>query len=175
MTPPVLVALLWCAAALLWPSTLAAHDGPPFPIVSDRRGGAYTISVWTDPDTTDDGSPGGQFWIVLGAQRGEVPAGTHVTISVTPLEPVGAPRSMSAAPQRGDTATQYAELTLGQEGRYAVRVAIDGPLGDAAIESEVTATYDLRPPLFAVVLYIAPFVLVGLLWTKLLIRRRRAT
>ncbi len=175
MSSSTLAVLLCSATVLASPSPVAAHDGPPFPIVSDRRGGAYTISVWTDPDTTDDGSPGGQFWIVLGAQRGEVPAGTHVTISVTPLEPVGAPRSMSAAPQRGDTATQYAEVTLGQEGRYAVRVAIDGPLGDAAIESEVTATYDLRPPLFAVALYIAPFVLVGLLWTKLLIRRRKAT
>ena len=23
----------------------------------------YMVSIWTDPDTTDDGTPGGQFWI----------------------------------------------------------------------------------------------------------------
>jgi len=44
---------------------LHAHDGPPFPIVSEHTAGAYAVSVWTDPDTTDDGTAGGQFWVVL--------------------------------------------------------------------------------------------------------------
>ena len=36
----------------------SAHDGPPYPIVSNQVLGAYRISVWTDPDTTDDGTAG---------------------------------------------------------------------------------------------------------------------
>jgi hypothetical protein len=45
--------------------SLRAHAGPPFPIVTDAVRGPYTISIWTDPDATDDGSSGGQFWVVL--------------------------------------------------------------------------------------------------------------
>ena len=56
------------AAVLLLAASLAeAHDGPPFPIVSDHVAGPYRISVWTDPDATDDGSPGGQFWVIVEA------------------------------------------------------------------------------------------------------------
>ena len=53
---------------------VGAHSGPPYPILSDQVAGAYLISVWTDPDTTDDGSPGGQFWIRFHlVDGGEVP------------------------------------------------------------------------------------------------------
>jgi hypothetical protein len=62
---------------------------------------------------------------------------------------------------------------MDHEGPFAVRVAIDGPLGQAQVTSAVDATYDSRPApaLFAV--YLAPFVVLGFLWIKLL-RRRRA-
>ena len=173
MTPNSLVVLLGCAAASLSPSLLLAHDGPPFPIVSDRSAGAYTISIWTDPDTTDDGTAGGQFWIVLATGAGTVPAGTYATVTATPLAPLGEPRSARAA-LSGNASSKYVGLVLDHEGRYAVQVTIDGPLGRAAIDSEVTATYDLRPAPFVIVLSIVPFVLVGLLWTKLLMRRRKA-
>src|SRR4051812_31418996 len=33
---------------------LHAHSGPPFPIVTDQQAGAYRVTVWTDPDATDD-------------------------------------------------------------------------------------------------------------------------
>jgi len=173
MTSNSLVVLLGCAAASLSPSLLLAHDGPPFPIVSDRRAGAYTISIWTDPDTTDDGAAGGQFWIVLATGEGTVPAGTYATVTATPLAQPGEPRSARTA-LSGNASSQYVGLVLDHEGRYAVQVTIDGPLGRAAIDSEVTATYDLRPAPFVIVLSIVPFVLVGLLWTKLLMRRRKA-
>jgi hypothetical protein len=35
----------------------------------------------------------------------------------------------------------------------------------------VDATYDLRPPPFMLVVYAVPFLLAGLLWMKLLLRR----
>jgi hypothetical protein len=41
---------------------------------------------------------------------------------------------------------QFAALRMDHEGRFAVRVAIDGPLGAATVTSAVDATYDLRPP-----------------------------
>jgi hypothetical protein len=62
---------------------------------------------------------------------------------------------------------------MDHEGRFAVTVTIAGPLGAATVDAEVDATYDLRPPRYLLVVYLMPFVLVGLLWGRLLLRRRR--
>ena len=51
------------AALLAAASVAGAHNGPPYPIVSDRLAGPYLVSIWTDQDTTDDNSTGGQFWV----------------------------------------------------------------------------------------------------------------
>ena len=151
------------------------HDGPPFPIVSDQVAGPYLISVWTDPDTTDDGAAGGQFWVRLHrtATRAAVPAGTRATVAVRPLERKGPERTASAAPVRGDITNQFAAVLMDHEGRFAVHVTVDGPLGRAAVDATVDATYDLRPAPTLLVLYLVPFLLVGLLWGRLLLRRRR--
>ena len=61
---------------------------------------------------------------------------------------------------------------MDHERRFAVQVRIDGPLGVAAVDATVDATYGLRPTPSLMLLYVAPFVLVGLLWGRLLIRRR---
>ena len=157
-------------------STVAAHDGPPFPIVSDHPSGAYEIDVWTDPDATDDGSAGGQFWVIVNRARasGEPPAGTAVTVSVRPAVG-GAPWvTERAEPVDGRVSRQFAALVMDHEGRFDVRVGIEGPLGSAVATAWVDATYNLRPPPVMLVLYLVPFVVVGVLWMKLLIRRRRA-
>lgn len=154
---------------------LAAHDGPPFPIVSDRVAGAYRLSIWTDPDTTDDGSAGGQFWVRLeGEGDRTLPPETRATVSIRPLDRPGPELRAAAAPVRGDVANQFAALRMDHEGRFAVQVIVDGPLGGIEVTSEVEATYDLRPPAYLLVLYLAPFVAVGLLWLRLIVSRRAA-
>jgi len=164
-------------------TTLRAHSGPPFPIVTDAIRGPYMISIWTDPDATDDGSPGGQFWIVLGLtpKEARIPHDTRITVAVraitgrTPRDnrPMrGSAITAVAAPVHDDTGNQFAALRMDHEGPYEVRVDIDGPLGRAAIDSRVDATYDLRPPPYMLAWYLMPFLLVGFLWTRLLLRRR---
>jgi hypothetical protein len=178
-----LVAALALAAAS---ATLRAHSGPPFPIVTDVVRGPYTISIWTDPDATDDGSAGGQFWVVLALspKDARIPPETRVTVSARgiagPPDKYGGrpPRpavSAVAAPVRDDTANQFAALRMDREGPYEIRVDVDGPLGRAVIDSRVDATYDLRPPSYMLAWYLAPFLLVGFLWTRLLLRRRTLT
>ena len=154
-----------------------AHDGPPFPIVSNQVAGPYIVSVWTDPDTTDDGTAAGQFWVTIEAARGmkTVPAGTEATVSIRPLDRSGPAREAKTAPIAGEAGRQFGALVMDHEGRFAVNVRIDGPLGRASVESQVAATYDLRPPPGVMVLYLFPFVAVGALWMKVLLRRRRAT
>ena len=66
---------VWIVAA--YPRASGAHDGPPFPIVSDQRVGAYVVSIRTDPDATDDGSAGGQFWVQLQLADGEAADAGH--------------------------------------------------------------------------------------------------
>ena len=85
----------------------------------------------------------------------------------------GAERTASAAPVRDDVSNQFAAVMMDHEGHFAVRVAIEGPLGAAAVDAAVEATYDLRPSRSMLVLYLAPFMLIGLLWGRLLMRRRR--
>jgi hypothetical protein len=155
---------------------LHAHSGPPFPILSDQIAGPYRVSIWTDPDTTDDGSPGGQFWVKVERAPGDsVPDKTQATVTIRPLDRAGPEVAGTAAPVRGDAGNQFAALLMDHEGRFAVHVTIDGPLGPAAVNATVEATYDLRPPRALLFLYLVPFVLVGLLWGRLLIRRRRAS
>jgi hypothetical protein len=144
--------------------------------VSDRTAGAYSISIWTDPDTTDNGTAGGQFWVMIApsSRTAATPAGTRATVRAEPLDRTGEATSAAAAPVRGDPSTQFAAVVLDHEGRFRVEIAIDGPLGRATVDSEVAATYDLRPPPLMILVYLMPFVLVGLLWTAVLVRRRRA-
>ena len=151
----------------------SAHSGPPYPILSDQAAGPYLISIWTDPDTTDDGSAGGQFWIRIHlAGGGEVPAETRATVSIAAVDRPESARTASASPVRGDITNQFAALVMDHEGSFGVQVRVEGPRGRATVDSSVDATYDLRPPRLLLLIYLVPFVLVGLLWGRLLMRRR---
>ena len=163
--------------ALAAHASLSAHSGPPFPIVTDAVRGPYTISIWTDPDATDDGTPGGQFWIVIGpasSKSAALPSDTRATVSVQRVGATHAsPRPTMAAPVRGDVTNQFGAVLMDHEGPYEVRVMIDGPLGPATIDSRVDATYDLRPPAYMLAWYLVPFLFAGFLWTRLILRRRK--
>ena len=153
-----------------------AHNGPPYPIVSSYVSGAYVISVWTDPDTTDDGTPGGQFWVRLApaAAGSQIPKETRATVAIRAAGQTARELVATASPVRGDVTNQFAALVMDHEGRYAVLVSVEGPLGNATLRAEVDATYDLRPARYMLIVYLLPFVVVGLLWGRLLLRRRTA-
>ena len=174
--PRELAPLAVCALLAGSPSGLLAHDGPPFPIVSDRVAGSYQVDVWTDPDSTDDGSAGGQFWVMLEPvdRARALPDDTGVTVAIRRSGSDEAWQTARAEQIAGRISRQFAALVMDHEGRFDVRVEIDGGLGSGRAEAWVDATYDLRPPPIMLVVYLLPFLAVGVLWTKLLIRRRRA-
>jgi hypothetical protein len=172
---------LSCAAAVLAllvasGAMVAAHSGPPFPIVSNRRAGPYIVSVWTDPDATDDGSAAGRFWIVIEAAEPAhaIPSATRATVTLTARDRRALVTSGAAAPSDGQVTRQFVALVMDHEGRFAVDVALDGPLGHAAVAAEVDATYDLRPAPYLLIVFLFPFVALGALWIKVLRRRRRS-
>ena len=169
------------ATRALWLSVLLsaltqqvfAHSGPPFPVLSDRVAGPYRLSLWTDPDTTDDGSAAGQFWVVIHLADGSpVPPDTHAIVAVRPLDRPGPDLSAATAPVDGDISRQFVALLMDHEGPFAVRATISGPRGSSVVDATVDATYDLRPARWLVIVYVMPFVAVGFLWLKLLLRRR---
>ncbi|HKH72213.1 MAG TPA: hypothetical protein VKA59_12725 [Vicinamibacterales bacterium] len=171
-------AVIAALAVLAVQDSLRAHSGPPFPIVTDAVRGPYTISIWTDPDATDNGTPAGQFWIVIASStKGtRLPAETRATLSVQPSAPPSPSQaivqSARTEPVRGDVANQFGAVLMDHEGSYAVHIEVTGPMGVASIDAMVEATYDLRPPPYMLVWYLFPFVIAGFLWTRLLLRRR---
>jgi hypothetical protein len=164
----------WVAAVIVVVSArTSAHSGPPYPVVTNQAAGAYRVSIWTDPDATDDGSAAGHFWVTIEpARAGAVPHETRALVTVRPTDRDGAPVTGDAMPVDGDVTRQYVAVVMNHEGPYAVHVALDGGWGPAAIDTEVQATYDLRPPVSLIALYLLPFLLAGFLWTKRLLRRR---
>ena len=142
-------ATLALAAALLLFSAvvLHAHSGPPFPILENRVAGAYSVSIWSDPDSTDDGSAQGKFWVVLAQADGNetIPAGTTVHVTIHATDRRAASLSGTAAPADGLITRQFVSLLMDHEGPFSVHVVIDGPLGHAEADSRVDATYQ-RPP-----------------------------
>lgn len=170
------VVLVLTAALTALPREAAPHSGPPYPIVYKQDTGPYEISVWTDPDATDDGTAGGQFWVMIRLpEGGRVPADTRAVVRIRPLDRAGPARSGSTAPVRGNVSRQFAALLLDHEGRFAVQAKISGSRGSAVVEAEVDATYDLRPPPITLGVYAMPFVVIGFFWLKILRQRRGRT
>lgn len=175
MSRPLAVPWALVQTVLLGGSAPAlAHSGPPYPVVSNQTVGAYRVSVWTDPDATDDRMPAGQFWVVIeGIRAGTVPTGTRVHVAIRPRDRDQPFAEAVAAPVDGDVTRQFANLLMDHEGPFDVRVVLDGPWGGATVETQVQATYDLRPPLPLIAIYVMPFLAVGFLWGARLVRRRR--
>ena len=144
-----------------------AHSGPPFPIVTDQAVNGYKVTVWTDPDVTDDETRAGRFWVTV------APAATSVMVAVKPLDRAGETRTAAAETVNGDRQRYYTAVRLDHEGRFDVRVDIDGSRGRASVDAYVDATYDLRPRPALTVLFLLPFLLVGFVWGKLLLKRRK--
>jgi hypothetical protein len=77
---------LWNRLAMLAAFCMAmhvpaqAHNGPPFPILEDKKMGPYVISLWTHPDL----GTGTFFVIVDPPPGGTVPSDLKVQIAVQP-------------------------------------------------------------------------------------------
>ncbi|HSG39620.1 MAG TPA: hypothetical protein VLE27_08280 [Thermoanaerobaculia bacterium] len=160
----LLIPLLLCGVA-----PARAHEGPPFPIVVDQRVGPYVASVWTDPDIGT-----GTFFVILEPPEGaELPPQTEVRVAVEPLDKHLAETIYEAELQPVRYGERhFTETKFDQGGLWRVRVLIESPQGGGELTSQVEPTPDGTIGPIALVLYALPFLAVGFLWLKAVLRRK---
>ena len=160
-----------CTALLLAGLSLPAraHNGPPFPIIVDKRIGPCIVSLWTHPDIG-----AGTFWVIVDPPPGgAVPKDLKVDVAVQPVNARIAERRYAATRDDSSAQLQYkAEAPFDRQEFIHARVI----LRSAAGNGEATATVEVPPVGFGrwdLLLYLLPFLGAGFLWFRAMARRRR--
>lgn len=165
----------WARCALLvvviivLASNVSAHEGPPFPLFVDQKVGDYVVSVWTDPDVGT-----ALFFVIVNAEKpAQLPADLRVQLAVQPVSGRLPEALYSTVREELKGQTQYrADVHFDRQELWRVRVQLESAQGNA----ETTATVEATPPGYGrwdLLLYLVPFLAIGLLWAIAFIRRSR--
>ena len=154
----------------LFVGAASAHEGPPFPLFVDQKVDRYVVSVWTDPDVGT-----AQFFVIVSAQdSAELPSDMRVQIGVQPASGRLAEKFYVAQREDLQQQVQYkAEVHFDAEEMWRVRVRLESAQGNA----ETVATVEATPPGYGrwdLLVYLLPFVAVGLLWAIALLRKLKS-
>jgi hypothetical protein len=155
--------------AMVCATSVNAHNGPPFPIITDQRVGPCIISLWTHPDV----GLGTFFVMVDPLPGGSVPKDLKIQIGVQPVSGRLPEVVYSAWPenQRGQVEFKT-EVQFDQQEYWKVHLILASAAGGGEALSKVEAT----PPGFGrwdLLLYLLPFLGVGFLWFSAITKRRR--
>jgi hypothetical protein len=158
------IALLLC-----WLPLVSAHTGPPMLILADHMIGPYAVSVWADPEVGT-----GTFFIRLEPPSGgAIPGDTTVQIGVQPTSGRRAEAHYMARRQEGSGRVQYrAEVPLDAQELWRARIIVHSSEGSG----ETTIDVEAIPPglgQWDVLLYLFPFLAVGLLGLQMVLYRRK--
>jgi hypothetical protein len=147
----------------------AAHNGPPFPIITDQRVGPCVISLWTHPDV----GTGTFFVMVDPVPGGSVPKDLKIDIGVKPVSGRLAEVVYPAWQEKLRGQVEYkTEVQFDQQEMWDVRLILSSSEGNGEALSKVEPT----PPGFGrwdLLLYLLPFLGVGFLWVTAVTKRRR--
>jgi hypothetical protein len=163
---------LLAAASMAWMGPVAlAHNGPPFPIIENRRVGPVMVSVWTNPDV----GTGSFFVLVDPAAGGKIPADLKVDVAVQPLSGRLAEKHYTAWREDLRGQVEYKALVaFDAQEMWRVKVTVISAEGSG----EAAANVEVTPPgvgRWDMLLYLVPFLGVGFLWFKAVRRRHRRT
>ncbi len=158
---------LWLLPVCSFPA--GAHEGPPYPIMVDKMVGPCVMSVWADPDVGI-----GTFFIILEpSQGGAIPDNIKVEIAVQPVSGRLPEARYQAARERLRERVQFkAEAPFDAQELWRVRVLLQTSQGSGEAATDVEVT----PPGFGrwdLLIYLFPFLLIGLLWLRAFFRRRK--
>ena len=142
-----------------------AHEGPPYPLFLDRQVDRYVVSVWTDPDTGT-----GLFFVIISGPA-ELPPDLRVNVGVQPVTGRLPEAFYTAQRENLQGQVQYrAEVQLDAQELWQVRVRLESAQGN----SETVATVEATPPGYGrwdLLVYLLPFLAIGLLWAIAMIRK----
>jgi hypothetical protein len=145
----------------------SAHEGPPFPLFVDQKVDRYVVSVWTDPDVGT-----ALFFVIVNGQ--EAPTDLHVRIGVQPVSGRLAEVFYSAERENVQGRVQYkSQVQFDAQELWRVRVQLQSSQSGNA---ETVATVEATPPGYGrwdLLIYLLPFLAVGLLWAVVMIRKVR--
>jgi hypothetical protein len=154
-------------AVLLLAKTVIAHEGPPFPLFVDQKVERYVVSLWSDPDVGD-----ALFFVIVNDQP---PPDLQVQIGVQPASGRLPEAFYAATPESVSGQVQYRALVhFDAEELWRVRVRLQSSQGNA----ETIATVEATPPGYGrwdLLIYLLPFLAVGVLWAIAMIRKTRQT
>jgi hypothetical protein len=147
----------------------SAHNGPPFPIIENKKIGSFTVALWTHPDV----GTGAFYVFVEPAPGGKVPDDLKIQIGVQPL--TGRLSEVFYAAQRVKShgPVQYdAQANFDRQELWRVHLVIQSSQGSG----EATTQVEVTPPGFGrwdLLLYLLPFLLVAFLWFRGISRAKR--
>jgi len=160
---------LLVAVLLVSHTPASAHNGPPFPIIENKRVGPCIVALWTHPDV----GTGAFYVFVEPAPGATVPDDLQIKIGVQPVTGrlpetfYGAERVKSHGP------VQYnAQADFDKQELWHVRLVIQSSQGGG----EATAQVEVTPPGFGrwdLLLYLLPFLIVAFLWFHGISRMKR--
>jgi hypothetical protein len=161
--------LVMATLALLLALPARAHNGPPFPIIENRRMAGCVISLWTHPDI----GTGTFFVLVDPIPGGKIPDGLKVEIGIQPESGRLAEVLYPAVREDSRGQVEYsASAQFDRDEYYRVRLVLRSSQGTEEVLSRVEAT----PPGYGrwdLLLYLLPFLAVAFLWFWGMSRRRR--
>jgi hypothetical protein len=164
-----LLALLFVSTAILFAALPAgAHNGPPFPIIENRKMAGCVVALWTHPDI----GTGTFFVLVDPVPGGKIPDNLKIEIGIQP-ESGRLPEVIYPA-VRDDNRAQVefnVSAEFDRDEFYRVRLIVHDSQGTEEALSRVEAT----PPGYGrwdLLLYLLPFLAIAFLWIRGMLRRR---
>src|SRR6476619_6617508 len=158
----------WVLIILAVVANASAHEGPPFPLFVDQKVERYVVSVWTDPDVGT-----ALFFVILNGQ-GDLPPDLHVKIGVQPVSGRLAEIFYQAERENVQGRVQYkSQVQFDAQEIWRVLLQLQSAQSGNA---ETVATVEATPPGYGrwdLLIYLFPFLAVGLLWAVVMIRKVR--
>jgi hypothetical protein len=154
---------------VLLPGRARAHNGPPFPIIENKRVGPCIVALWTHPDI----GTGTFFVLVDPVPGGKIPADLKISIGVQPES--GRLAEVIFPTERDNSGGLVEYKTSAEFDRdefWRIRLIVQSSEGAGEALSRVEAT----PPGYGrwdLLLYMLPFLAVAFLWFWNITRRRR--
>jgi hypothetical protein len=147
----------------------SAHNGPPFPIIENKKVGPCIVALWTHPDV----GTGAFYVFVEPAPGAAIPDDLKIKIGVQPVTGRLPETFYEAERVKSHGQVQYnAQADFDRQELWRVHLVIQSSQG----AGEATAQVEVTPPGFGrwdLLLYLLPFLMVAFLWFHGISRMKR--